>query len=71
MGNYSVTLICSDGSLSTPYILDVFITNTAPILITNPPAIISITEKAPYTQNYFFPATTDLEGHTVKISVSP
>jgi hypothetical protein len=71
VGSHSVTLICSDGSLSTPYILDVFITNTAPTFITNPPAIISITEKAPYIQNYFFPATNDLEGHTVNIYVSP
>jgi len=42
VGETPVTLIVSDGSLSTSYSLSVKVTNTAPTFATNPPGSFSV-----------------------------
>jgi hypothetical protein len=68
VGSYSVNSIVSDGSLSTTYPISVSVTNTAPTFDSNPTSQSVYAGKA---TTYGFPAITDVEGHTVTISLSP
>jgi hypothetical protein len=68
VGLFTVNVVLSDGFLQNAYLLDVTITNTAPIFASNPIDQV-VYQGIPFS--YTLPAITDAENQPVQISISP